>query len=137
MIDKMLPRYTSRAPDSRVEAVVAAEADVTDDLGAFGWLRGVGDRAIMLELRKKDGNILAVSYFTLDKIEFDPSIGITLHSADQTITIKGRNLNGEHGPEVRLFHGITRHRVPWVQEADRPSSYQAGKSATVVESIEW
>jgi hypothetical protein len=137
MSDRILPRFTNRVVESQVEAVASVEGEAAEDFGAFGWLRGTHDRAIMLELRKKDGSILAVSYFTLDKIEFDPSEGITLHTGRQTITIKGRNLNGNDRSQVRLFHGITRHRIAWVQEADRPSSYQAGTLTPVVASIEW
>ena len=45
---------------------------------AFGFLRGVRDRAIMLELRHRDGRISAVGYAWLSGAEFDPSAGITL-----------------------------------------------------------
>jgi hypothetical protein len=55
----------------------------------------------------------------------------------QTIRITGRNLNGEVRPGVRLFQAITRHKVVWIQEADEPTALQAGKSATIVQKIEW
>jgi hypothetical protein len=48
----------------------------------------------------------------------------------------GRNLNAEVRPNVRLFEGITRHKIPWIQEADEPMALQAGKSATVIDKIE-
>jgi hypothetical protein len=38
---------------------------------------------------------------------------------------------------VRLFQGIVRHRVPWIQEADQASRLQANAQATVIEAIEW
>lgn len=100
-----------------------------------GW--GVRDRAVMLELRRKDGNILAVGYAWLDKAEFDPSVGIVLSLGGQKITIRGRNLNAEIRPEVRLFQGICRHRVPWIQEADEASFMEARGAGTLVEDIEW
>ena len=53
------------------------------------------------------------------------------------IRIRGRNLNGEARPNVRLFQGISRHKVAWIQEANEPAELQAGKSATIVEKIEW
>jgi hypothetical protein len=136
MNDRILPKFANRA-EARVEPGLLDEADTTDDFGAFGWLRGAHDRAVMLELRKKNGNILAVGYFLIEKIEFDPSEGITLFCGGQKITIKGRNLNAESGSRVRLFQGITRHRVPWIQEADQPRRLQASQTATVVEAIEW
>ena len=91
----------------------------------------------MLELRKKNGNIVAVGYSWLERVEFDPSEGIMLHVVGQKIRIRGRNLNGEIRQNVRLFQGITRHKVPWIQEADEPAKLQAGRSATVIEKIEF
>jgi hypothetical protein len=135
MCDKILQKYTGKSGEKFSESGATDEPEIADDLGAFGWLRG-RDRAIMLELRKKNGNILAIGYSWLERVEFDPSEGITLHVVGQTIRIKGRNLNGEARPNVRLFQGITRHKVPWIQEADEPAELQADKSATVIERIE-
>jgi hypothetical protein len=44
-----------------------------EDLGAFGWLRGSRERAVMLELRGKDGSITALGYPTLFSTPFDLS----------------------------------------------------------------
>lgn len=88
-----------------------------DDYVAFGWLRGIKDRALMLQLRKRTGNILAVPYSWFEGVEFDPSVGITLMYKGRRIEIRGSNLNAEVRPNVRLFDGITRQRVTWVQEA--------------------
>jgi hypothetical protein len=96
----------------------SADGEAADDLGAFGWLRGVQDRAGMLEIRHKDGRISAKGYSWLQSAEFDPSGGITLNFSGETVKITGQNLNAEARPNVRLFAGITRRRVPWIQEAD-------------------
>jgi hypothetical protein len=40
-------------------------------------------------------------------------------------------------PEVRLFQGIARYLVAWMQEADRPGSLNGGGQATIVEEIVW
>jgi hypothetical protein len=61
---------------------------------------------------------------------FRPGVGIAMG-------INGRNLNAAVRPNVRLFQGITRHKVAWIQEADGPTAMQASKSATVIEKIEW
>jgi len=136
MTDKILQRYTSKVADNGVESSATDEVENADDLGAFGWLRGVHERAIMLELRMANGNVVAIGYSWLEKVVFDPSEGITLHAGGQKIKIKGRNLNGEVRPNVRLFRGITRHKVPWVQEADERAAMHATRGATVVEAIE-
>jgi hypothetical protein len=51
------------------------------------------------------------------------------------VKIVGRNLNAETRPNVRLFNGILRHRVPWVQEADEPAGILADSKAPVIEQI--
>lgn len=134
MTDKtILERYGARGPAGDG----SADSETVDDFGAFGWLRGIRDSARMLELRRKNGNILAIGYGWLERVEFNPSEGITLAIIGRTIRIKGRHLNGELRPGVRLFEGITRHRVPWLKEADEPESLEAGDVATVIEGIEW
>lgn len=136
MSDKFLQKLAANASDK--PAIVAAPDDRQDvqDFGAFGWLQGTR-QAVMLELRKANGNILAVGYGWLERAEFDPSEGITLHLVGQKIHIRGRNLNAELRPTVRLFQGITQHRVASVQEAGAAAAMRAGKGETVIESIEW
>lgn len=130
-----LEKYATRhgAPD----AAVPEDVDMVDDLGSFGWLRGIRDRAIMLELRKKTGSIVAIGYSWLERVEFDPSEGITLCALGQKIHIRGRNLNAEVRPMVRLFEGVARQRVPWVREATRHEPLGLGQTAVLIESIEW
>jgi hypothetical protein len=36
-----------------------------EDLVAFGWLRGSRERATMLEIRRRDGSIVALGYSSL------------------------------------------------------------------------
>lgn len=132
----VLQRYAPKIGAGPGRQTVVADVE-TDDLGSFGWLRGVKDFSRMLELRRKDGSILAVGYGYLDHAEFNPSEGITLSVAGRTIRIKGRNLNAEVRATVRLFEGITRHRVPWIQEADRATGMAAGERETVIDAIEW
>lgn len=133
----VLHRYAPKIAAGFGGQTIISELDVTDDLGAFGWLRGVKDFSRMLELRRKDGSILAVGYGYLDHAEFNPSEGITLSVAGRKIRIKGRNLNAEVRPTVRLFEGVCRHRVPWIQEADRAGSMQADDRETIIEAIVW
>jgi hypothetical protein len=137
MSDKILQKFAAKAGEKAANLAIADEPDIVDDLGTFGWLRGMHERAVMLELRKTNGNILAVGYGWLERAEYNPSEGITLHVVGRQIRIRGRNLNAEVRPLVRLFQGITRHRVPWVQEISELAAMRAGKGETVVEAIEW
>ena len=129
-------KYATRFAEN-AESGATADAEETEDVGAFGFLRGSRDRAEMLELRKKTGNIRAVGYGWIEKVDFDPSGGIVLHAGAETIKIKGRNLNAVARPQVSLLGGIIRHRVPWICESDQSTILQADKDAVVVEAIEW
>jgi hypothetical protein len=136
--DTTLSRFSARVLSERSELEPRLETEACDDLGCFGWLRGhYRERSTMLELRKRDGSILAVGYGWLDMVEFDPSIGITLHVCGQQIRVVGRNLNAETRPSVRLFEGLTRHRIPWLREATRDKHFRTSDDACVIDSITW
>lgn len=115
----------------------AEPEEMLEVTGVFGLLRGSRDRALMLEFRKKSGDIRAVSYAYLEHADFNPSEGITLRFGGQQVRIRGRNLNAEIRPNVRLFQSIVRHRISWIQEADQATILESGPQAVVVESIEW
>lgn len=88
-----------------------------DDYMAFAWLRGIKDRAVMLQLRRRTGDVVALGYAWIERVELDPSSCITIVHQGRRVEIRGRNLNAEVRPNIRLFDGITRQRVTWVQEA--------------------
>ncbi len=132
MFEKAVDPFAPRRKDN---SAVSPDGDGVEDLIAFGWLRGVQDRAIMLEIRHKDGSVTAKGYSWLQSAEFDPSTGITLNFSGEKITISGRNLNADARPNVRLFAGIVRHRVPWIQEADGAAVIQAARDAVVIEEV--
>jgi hypothetical protein len=128
-----LDKYFCR---TKVESPAQDDENDTIDNWGFGWLRGVRETAIMLEIRHRDGRSSAFNYATLDRAEFDPSEGITLHFGGKTVKIIGRNLNAEARPNVRLFNGLLRRRIPWIQVADEPTALKAPKGATVIEEVE-
>jgi hypothetical protein len=133
MTDDVLDKYVK---GRNAKEQFPADEDDTIEVPGFGWLRGIRDTAIMLEIRHRDGHITAFSYNVLDRAEFDPSDGITLKFAGVLVRITGRNLNVEARPHLRLFEGITRRRVPWIQEADEPTAMEAPTGATVIEGVE-
>lgn len=132
MSDSALKRFLAASEQSPSTPDAPAELD---DLGAFGVLRGTHDRALMLELHKKDGTIESFGYAWLARATYEPSEGIVLHFSGTTVKIIGRNLNSELRPNVRLFSAICRHRVPWIREMDEPTNWKAARLATVVEEI--
>jgi hypothetical protein len=117
------------------------EGDVLDfdaeDLGVFSFLRGIRDRCPMLELRRRDGDVLAVGYGFIDRMLFRPSKGIELTAGRTRILIEGRNLNVEVRPHVRLFETLTRHRVAWIREVTQAECMEAKEGACVIEAIRW
>lgn len=66
-------------------------------------------RAIMLELRTKDGLRKAYSYSYLTEAVYDPETGITISVADVKVKIRGRNLD-------TIFHYLLANRLSYVQE---------------------
>lgn len=137
MSGKILDRYTARnGANGAADAPIAAQGEI-DDLGCFGWLRGIRDRSLSLELRKANGNIVAIPYHAIDRFEFDPSEGITLSVGGREIRIKGHNLNAEARPTIRLFEGLTRYRVSWVLEVDDQGDSAVPRGMTVIDTIEW
>jgi hypothetical protein len=135
MSDSLLRQFTEKHGNGFLRDEEAE--DQPEDLVAFGWLRGSRERATMLEIRRRDGSIIALPYHFLERADFDPSDGITLKFTGQTVRLIGRNLNREVRPHLRLFLGIARHRIPWLQEADEPMAMSAPKDATVIEQVEF
>ena len=134
MSDNLLERYTGKRTE--FGDLSSPETEGLEDYGSFGWLRGIRERAIMLEIRHKNGKISAFGYAWLDSVEFNPSEGILLRFSGKTVKIVGRNLNGEIRPSIRLFDGIVRHRVPWILEAEGCSTLQVPPGSTVIEEVE-
>lgn len=134
MRDNVLDRYAPRVVETAKRQ--ADEPGALDDLGAFGILRGVQDRSLMLELRLANGNSVAFNYSYLAQASFDPSQGITLFFGGKKVTISGSNLNTELRHNLRLYEAILRHRVPWVREADRHDLRAAPPGSVVIDGID-
>ena len=120
------PLERIRRDHRRLHAPANDEDDLGQevDCGAFGWCRGLRDRAENLEIRFRDGLRRAFPYGSINDYGFDPSQGIALKvvQADGLVlwlAIAGVHLNGTHASgSVRLFEGLLRSRVPWVRECD-------------------
>jgi len=134
--ESLLKKYLAARGDAVQNGSAApTEPDAAENMGCFGWHRGIRDLPRMLELRKKDGSIVAISYGLIERVEFDPDEGITIHATGKKVRITGTNLNGEVREGVRLFQGIVRHRVPWVVERAPQSAIGDEPTETGVDSI--
>jgi hypothetical protein len=132
--DNFLKNFTGKLTNGHADDTVEEQPE---DFGAFGWLRGSRERAVMLEVRRKNGNVSAFPYAWLERADFDPSEGITLKFANQILRLVGRNLNTEVRSNLRLYDGLVRHRIPWLREADEPAAMAAPKHATVIEQVDF
>lgn len=132
MSDNLLERYMGKRSET---APPVQDSEGLEDFGAFGWLRGIRDRAIMLEIRHRDGRVTAFGYAWLDAVEFDPSEGISFRFSGKRIQIIGSHLNTEIRPNIRLLDGIIRHRVPWILEAATASVLESPRDSVIIEQV--
>lgn len=137
----ILERYTGRSTDPNTTVATAPDPDelaqVEVNTDAFGWMRGLTARAIMLELRRRDGRVMAVGYGWIERVEYDPAAGIGLHALGKVFLIKGRCLNTPQPGGVALLAGILRHRITWIQEAQESDRLRGGPHGVLIERIEW
>jgi hypothetical protein len=108
---------------------------------AFGFLRGLHERAQMIEFRFRVGNTEAFPYSWLGPIRFNPSVGLLLRFTGDVVTlvlIRGSNLDApvNTGAVNLIEHGIERHRVTWVSELDDAEIRQVGEGGPTIDRIE-
>lgn len=141
MTDRLLDKYTSRVGrgggSSAKPSPASSQTEEIEDHGCFGWLRGIRDRAVMLELRKKDGRVLAIPYGWIERIEYDPDRGITLICGGKAISIQGHGLGNDSPSASSLLSGLIRHRVPWVRESPESLATTQSSLMCTVDSIGW
>ncbi len=111
------------------------EEDETDDLGICGWLHGLRERSIMLELRFKNGNVLALGYAWLEKVNFDPSEGFVLHFVNHKVHLRGNHLQQPIRGQSKLLDGLLRQRIPWIQESSLPEVATSDKHIPIITEI--
>jgi hypothetical protein len=118
---------------------VAEPAGDEDECRAFGYLRGIRDRALALELRFANGNSESFPYTWLGPVRYDPSAGLLLKFVGDLVyqvLLDGSNLNALVNNSVSLYdRGILRHRVTWVREMTRQEVQKAGEGEVTVERI--
>lgn len=108
---------------------------------AFGYLRGIRDRADAVEFRFKDGNSVWFPYGWLGNWKFNPSEGLLLKfSGDMVylVLIRGSNLDRPLGDgTIDLVRaGLQRHRVIWLREMSEEDTRQVGEAGPTIDSIQ-
>jgi len=133
-------RLASGAAAATAQQSVPAEAATDEaECPAFGYLRGIRDRALSLEFRLASGNSRAFPYNWLGPTLYDPSAGLLLTFVGDRIylvLLEGSNLNLLVGGVTNLFdRGILRHRITWVREMTRQALAKAREEEVTVERI--
>jgi hypothetical protein len=112
-----------------------------DSCRAFGYLRGLQDKALAVEFRLRSGDREWYPYSWLGPWRFNPSVGLLLKFTGDLVTlvlIRGSNLDmqvGETG--VNLTEGgLQRHRILWVREMDEDELHEVREGGPTIDSIE-
>jgi hypothetical protein len=130
----------SRAKLGNHGTAAAPEPDSDEDeCQAFGFLRGVRDRSLNLELRFLNGNRMMLSYAWWGTAIYNLSHGILckfVGDLTYLVLIEGSNLNSMLQGGITLFdRGLHRHRVIWVREMSRSDQERAAKGETLIDQI--
>lgn len=148
----MLDKPTSHQDRLQVKSHLAGYGATSDkkepepDVGeascaAFGYLRGIRERADAIEFRFRDGNSVWFPYGWLGTWKLNPSEGLLLKFSGDLVylvLIRGSNLDRPlTDSTINLTHaGLQRHRVLWVREMSEEEIRQVGETAPTIDSIE-
>ncbi len=112
-----------------------------ESCAAFGYLRGIRDRALALELRYRKGNSEWFPYSWLGPWQYNPSAGLLLKFTGDVVTlvlIRGSNLDALVNQNVINLtdRGLQRHRITWVREMEEQELRRVGQSGPTIDRIE-
>ena len=144
--DNPLPLHVDSYADSYVAGTAAKqkgrEAEGEEaSCKAFGYLRGLQDRALAVRFCLRSGNSFCLPYNWLGPWEYNPSVGLLVKftgDAVLLVLIRGSNLDGlVGGAAVNLTdRGLQRHRIVWVKEMDQDELRRAGEGEPTVDRID-
>ena len=108
---------------------------------AFGFLRGVRDRALAVEFRLRSGEREWYPYSWLGPWRYNPSAGLLLKFTGDTVTlvlIRGSNLDlqvNQSGLNL-IDRGLQRHRITWIREMDEEELQKAKEAGPTIDRID-
>lgn len=136
-----------RGNDHLTGHIPRARAKESDDEGgegacaAFGYLRGIRDRAESIEIRFLNGNSTWFPYTWLGNWQFNPSAGLMLKFTGDVVylvLIRGSNLDRpltETNTNL-TSSGLQRHRIVWMREMTEEEIRQVGETGPTIDSIQ-
>lgn len=107
---------------------------------AFGYLRGLHERASSIEFRLANGNSVWFPYGWLGTVTFNPSEGLLIKFSGDLVylvLIRGSNLDRSvEGSGIDLIRaGLQRHRVLVVREMSKADISEVGDDGPTIDSI--
>jgi hypothetical protein len=126
---------------SKPAARQSTEENEEESCRAFGYLRGLRERAQAVQFHFRDGNSLCLAYHWLGGWQHNPSVGLLLKFTGDVVTlvlIRGSNLGMPvKGSEINLTdRGLQRHRITYVREMDEDELAKAGEDEPTIDAIE-
>jgi hypothetical protein len=117
-----------------------AEAE-EDHCRAFGYMRGLQEKALAIEFRLRTGDREWFPYSWLGPWRFNRSVGLLLKFTGDVVTlvlIRGSNLDLQVNQSgINLTdRGLQRHRITWIQEMDEDELRSAGTREPTVDGID-
>ncbi len=108
---------------------------------AFGFLRGIRERALAVEIRLRNGNSEWFPYSLLGPWRYNPSAGLLLKFTGDLVTlvlIRGSNLDAlvNQGTINLTDRGLQRHRITWVREMDEEELRRVGEEGPTIDRID-
>jgi hypothetical protein len=140
--DSVLSFLPRNAPLRGLESLKPEEKE-TDEVSAaaFGFLRGLNQRALAIEFRFRNGDSHWFPYSWLGPWKYNPSVGLLLKFTGDVVTlvlIRGSNLAAlVPGKDINLTdRGLQRHRILWIREMLEDELRKAGKGQPTIDRIE-
>jgi hypothetical protein len=135
------PKPTPASGPRAREKPSEEEAGEEEFCPAFGYLRGIRERALAVEFRYRNGNSEFFPYSWLGPWRFNPSSGLLLKFTGDVTTlvlIRGSNLDAmvNQGVVNLIEHGFQRHRILWVREMDEQELRQVGERGPTIDRID-
>jgi len=112
---------------SFVERLRAETETTEEEMKFFGFDPQANGRALMFELRTRDGKRSAHPYSYLTRADFDPETGIEIYVSNVVVVVKGRALED-------IYFYLVQNRLTWVREDF--SGRDIGEGGVFVESLE-
>jgi hypothetical protein len=108
---------------------------------AFGYLRGIRERADAVQFRFKNGDSSWFPYSSLGNWKYNPSEGLLLKFSGDVVylvLIRGSNLDKPLSDSTTNLttSGLQRHRIVWMREMTEEEIRQVGETGPTIDRIE-